>query len=77
MEDGRQVSRKMTDSIKVGWMHVLSRSKQDFYQRLWFCEKDPPPRRFDPDSKFIFPTVTRVTNGGISGERTLQIGIRD
>jgi hypothetical protein len=47
MEDGREVGRKMTNSVRIGRVHILSNSKQDFYHTLWFCEQDPPPRRFD------------------------------
>jgi len=50
MEHGRKVGRKMTDSVQIGWLHVLSGSKQDFHHTLWYCEKDPPPRRYDPDT---------------------------
>jgi hypothetical protein len=41
----------MTDSVQIGWLHVLSSSKIDFYHKLWYCEQDPPPRRFDAHSK--------------------------
>lgn len=70
MEHGRKVGRRMTDSVQIGWLHVLSGSKQDFHHTLWYCEKDPPPRRYDPDSKcrYIVSTVVMTTNKGISGE---------
>ena len=49
MEDGRYVGREILDCVGIGWLQMLGTSKQSFSHTLWYCEKDPPPSRFDPD----------------------------
>lgn len=64
MEEGRKMDCEIVNCVGISWLQMLGTGKQSFSHTLWYCEKDPPPSRFDADTVHDLCTISHKIKKG-------------